>query len=176
MKAKFIATIAILFTSLFALANPPAEQGKAIFSARCASCHSVNKVLTGPALAGVHERRSIDWIVSFVQSSQSLVKSGDKDAVAVFNQFNKIPMPDHADLTAEDVKSVVEFIKSESKTDVTEKPPFAKPTKIRPAYIPLSITADFGVFAGFLAIIILFIAALIFAVQVKQYERDKINW
>jgi cytochrome c2 len=83
------------FTAIVVSANatPPVEDGKTIFTARCAACHNVNKQLTGPALAGVHERRSIDWIIKFVHSSQTMVKSGDKDAVALFEKFNKIPMP-----------------------------------------------------------------------------------
>src|SRR3712207_55348 len=107
MKIKFLFFSLLILAGFAAMATPPVEEGKTIFATRCASCHNVNKVLTGPALAGVHEHRSIDWIVSFVKSSQSIVKGGDKDAVAIFEQFNKIPMPDHPDLTAENIKNVV---------------------------------------------------------------------
>ncbi len=175
MKAKLTIAILAILISAASVASPPAEQGKAIFSARCAACHNINKVLTGPALAGVHERRSMDWIISFVKSSQSLVKSGDKDAVALFEKFNKMPMPDHSDLSADDIKSVVEFIKAESKTIVGEKALFAKPSKLHPKYAPLSITADYGVFLGFFAAIILLIAAMLFAVQLKEYERSRVD-
>ncbi|HVG17041.1 MAG TPA: cytochrome c [Chitinophagaceae bacterium] len=174
MKPKFINTVALMFTCFIALGTPPVEEGKAIFNSRCAGCHNINKKLMGPALAGVQERRSINWIISFVQSSQSLVKSGDKDAVALFNEFNKIPMPDHADLSADDVKNVVEFIKSESKTSLAEKAPFERPGKIRPNYTPLSITKDYGVFIGFFAVVFLLIVAMLFAVQLKEYERSKV--
>jgi cytochrome c551/c552 len=107
--------IALLLVSFSAFATPPVDEGKAIFTSRCAACHNVNKTLTGPALAGVHERRSMDWIVKFIKSSQALVKAGDKDAIAVYEKFNKIPMPDHSDLSEDNIKSIVEFIKSESK-------------------------------------------------------------
>src|SRR5688500_16613500 len=99
MNAKSLLLLLTLLPAATALADPPAEEGKTIFAARCASCHNVNKDLTGPALAKVDERRSMEWIVSFIRSSQSLVKSGDKDAVAVFEKFNRIPMPDHPDLS-----------------------------------------------------------------------------
>lgn len=171
MKIKFLFFSVLVLAGIAAMATPPVEEGKTIFAARCASCHNVNKVLTGPALAGVHERRSIDWIVSFVKSSQSMVKSGDKDAVAIFEQFNKIPMPDHSDLTADNIKNVVEYIKTESKTS-EEVAPFAKPSKIRPAYTPLSFTGDAGFFMGFLAVVALLVIVLLFAVQLKQYERN----
>ena len=169
MKTKFFLAAIILFSAWTTLAAPPVEEGKSIFSTRCASCHNVNKVLTGPALAGIDERRSMDWIISFVKSSQTLVKSGDKDAIALFEKFNKIPMPDHSDLSDESIKSVVEYIKSESSV-TTAKAPFATPSRIRPNYTPLT-TADYGFFIGYLAIVVLLIAVLLLAVQFKQYDR-----
>src|SRR5688500_5067743 len=123
--------------------NPPLEKGKEIFSLRCAACHNVNKQLTGPALAGVHERREISWIVSFIRSSQKLVKNGERDAIALYEQFNKIPLPDHSDLSDADIHSIVEFIKAESKAVVAEKAPFATPGKLMPGYLPLSIQQDY---------------------------------
>ena len=161
-----------LFTAFIVSANaaPPSEEGKTLFTARCAACHNVNKQLTGPALAGVHERRSIEWIINFVHSSQTMVKEGDKDAVAVFEKFNKIPMPDHSDLTKEDIKSIVDYIKSEAKPVVVEKAPFAKPGKLMPKYLPLSIQKDYGFFISFLIVVALLIVVLLFAVHVRNFQ------
>ncbi len=174
MNAKIISTVFLIATCLFAFGNPPVDEGKAIFTTRCAGCHNVNKTLTGPALGGIQDRRSIDWIISFVQSSQGLVKSGDKDALEVFNKFNKIPMPDHTDLSGDDIKNIVEFIKSESKADVAVKAPFEKPGKLSPKYTPLSIGKDYAVFIGFFALVFLLVLAMLFAVQLKEYERSKV--
>jgi cytochrome c2 len=149
--------------------NPPLEKGKEIFSSRCAACHNVNKQLTGPALAGVDERRSMSWIISFIRSSQSLVKNGDKDAITVFEKFNKIPMPDHADLTEEYIKDIIAYIKSEAKPEVAEKTPFSKPGKLQPNYLPLSIRKDYGFFISYVVVLALLIAVLLFAVQVRDH-------
>lgn len=164
-----------LFTSFITSVNagPPAEDGKAIFTSRCASCHNVNKQLVGPALAGVYERRSIDWIINFVHSSQTMVKKGDKDAVALFEKFNKIPMPDHPDLTDDNIKSIVEFVKVEGKAASTSEAPFAKPGKLRPNYIPLSISNDYLWFIGFLAAVGILVAVLLFAVNASEFRREK---
>ena len=167
--------LATLFTVFCMAANatPPIEDGKAIFTARCAACHNVNKQMTGPALAGVHERRSMDWIINFVHSSQSMVKKGDKDAVALFQKFNNIPMPDHPDLTEAHIRSIVEFVKSETKA-VNEEIPFAKPEKIRPNYTPISLTS-YSFFIGFLGSIGVLILVLLFAVEVSELRRKKID-
>ena len=172
---KLLTTLFAICAVSLAFANPPADEGKTIFTTRCAACHNVNKVLTGPALAGVDQRRSIEWIVKFVKSSQGLVKSGDKDAVALFQKFNRIPMPDHPDLTADNIKSIVEFIKSEAKPTDEGKAPFAKPTKKEPAYKPLSLSKDYVFFLVYLAVVAMLIAVLLFAVKLHSFKMSKVD-
>ncbi|HEX2532360.1 MAG TPA: cytochrome c [Chitinophagaceae bacterium] len=169
MKIKALIIALLVVQAAFAI--PPVEEGKTIFTNRCASCHNVNKVMTGPALAGLHERRSIEWIISFVKSSQSLVKAGDKEAVALFEKFNKIPMPDHPDLTDDNIKSIVEYIKSAGSAE-GEKAPFATPARQRPNYTPLK-TTDYGFFLTYLALVGMLVMGLLFAVRVKELQRQR---
>jgi cytochrome c2 len=100
MKKKIVISAFGLLLTLCVFSIPPVEEGKALFTTRCASCHNVNKVVVGPALAGVSERHTEDWIVHFVHSSQTLIKGGDKPAIDLYEKFNKVPMPDHTDLSA----------------------------------------------------------------------------
>ena len=151
-------------------AAPPVEEGKTIFASRCAACHNVNKTITGPALAGVDERRTMDWIVKFVTSSQTLIKSGDQDAIALFEQFNKIPMPDHSDLNESQIKSIVDYIKSEA-VSTTNVAPFAKPKKLRPQYSPLSIN-NYAFFITYLSLVVIMITGMVVAVHVKSMQRN----
>lgn len=171
--SKYIGIVcSLIFTTTIALAVPPSiEEGKTIFTNRCAACHNVNKELAGPALSGIDQRRPLNWIIKFIHSSQSVVKSGDTYAVNLYNKYNKITMPDHPDLTDDNIKSIVEYIKSESKQVTAEKPPFAKPGKLRPNYLPLSITNDSFFFISFLALIVAIVAIMIFAVHVKSIQR-----
>src|SRR4051812_1178416 len=70
-----------------------AQDGHALFTANCASCHAVNKKLTGPALAGVEDRwPSRAKIHDWVHNSTKVIKSGDPYAVSLFNEFNKTQM------------------------------------------------------------------------------------
>jgi mono/diheme cytochrome c family protein len=169
---KTIAFIFLMFGAMSVMATPPAEEGKTIFSARCAACHNVNKVLTGPALAGVTDRRSVDWIINFVHSSQTLVRSGDTSAVALFEKFNKIQMPDHPDLTADDIKNVLAYIKAETKTGPVDVAPFAKPSKLHPGYTPLSFSDDYVFFLLYFAMVAMLVFALLALVKVKALQRN----
>jgi len=175
MKSKklLLSALTFLFSTLTFIHANPIDEGKSIFISRCAACHNVNKIMTGPALAGIDQRRSIDWIIKFVNSSQAMVKNGDKDAVALFEQFNKVPMPDHPDLTADHIKSIVDYIKSESKPAGVEKAPFAKPGKKMTAYTPLTIQKDYVFFIAYLGIVTMLIFALLFAVHVKSYSKKQ---
>ena len=87
------------------------ESGKQIFQKSCAACHSIGVGrLVGPDLKGVNDKRPEDWLLKFIKSSQTLVKSGDKTAAALFEEFNKIPMPDQA-LSDDQIKKVLAHIK-----------------------------------------------------------------
>lgn len=174
----FIYTLSgFLLLGAAANANPdnPVAEGKTLFTNRCAACHNVNKVLTGPALAGVSDRRSEEWIVNFVHSSQAMVKNGDKDAIALFEKFNRIPMPDHQDLTAEDIKGIIEFIRSETKAVGSAKAPFAKPFEKKQNYLPVSIEKDSWLLSAIGGSIILLIGALLLAARVYNMKEGLDN-
>ena len=176
MKIKLLLLFfGFLFIKTLNARTPPEEEGKTIFVSRCASCHNVNKTVVGPALSGVDDRRSMDWIVNFVQSSQTLVKKGDKDAVDLFKKFNNIPMPDHLDLTHDNIKNVVAFIKSEGKSAAAEKATIPKPTIKRPAFVPLSIQKDLWFFTTLLFADALLIGALLLAVKVSSIKNQMEN-
>ena len=150
----------------------PIETGKTIFTSRCAACHNVNKVVLGPALSGVDKRHSIDWIIKFVHSSQTMVKGGEKDAVALFEKFNKVAMPDHADLNEDDIKGVVAYIKAEAMSVPATSGPFAKPGKKRPNHTPIS-SDDYIFFSMYFFAVAALVRALVYAVQMKSYIGER---
>ena len=88
-----------------------AQSGEELFKKTCAACHTIgegNRV--GPDLKGVTERRSEEWLIKFIKSSQTMINEGDPVAVKLFNEFNKTPMPDAPHTDAE-IKEILAFIK-----------------------------------------------------------------
>lgn len=178
MKIRLALLILIFATLSFlkSFADAPEasiDKGKSIFTTRCTSCHNVNAKMVGPALANVDQRHSFDWIVNFVHSPKTLIEKNDKDAVGLYNQFSQIMMPDHQDLSSDDIKNVVAYIKSETKTSATSEAPFAKPGKIVPNYHPLTIKNNYGFFLLYLFIVAVFVMLMIVAVNIKELQRKK---
>lgn len=111
MKVK---VFIIAFFSLLLL-QVNAQSGEELFKTTCSACHTINKGrMVGPDLAGVYNRRDNDWLISFIRSSQQMIKSGDPDAVAVFNEYNKVPMPDN-NMTDQQIISIIDYIRQEDK-------------------------------------------------------------
>ncbi len=102
---------AIIYFSEFSYAQ---YQGETIFKTNCSACHTIGKGrLVGPDLKDISSKRPQDWIINFVKSSQGMIKSGDQDAIAIFNEYNKIAMPDQAFSDAE-IKDIVLYIEQQS--------------------------------------------------------------
>lgn len=91
--------------------------GKSIFNANCRSCHRLDQRNVGPALRGVTERHSIEWNKSFIRNSQALIASGDAEAVAIYNEYNQLVMPNHEFLSDEDVMNLLAYIEYGDKVD-----------------------------------------------------------
>ncbi len=97
-----------------AAAGDPAviDAGAALFKNNCTVCHSAGTdVIVGPGLQGVTERRTEAWLIQWIKNSQALIQSGDADAVAVYNEYNKQAMPSFA-FSDDEVKSILAYIES----------------------------------------------------------------
>lgn len=71
-----------------------AQDGAAIFKQNCTACHKLGARMVGPDLTGITEKQSDEWLRKYIRSSQAVIKSGDKDAVAIYEEYNKTLMPD----------------------------------------------------------------------------------
>lgn len=94
--------------------------GRQLFGQHCTVCHMIDKQLIGPALASVHNRRPIPWLVGFIRNSQTIIDDPeDEYAQHLFDEYNKVVMPSFEFLSDEDIYSILAYIKSESSSPTT---------------------------------------------------------
>ena len=104
----------LVFFFLFNISTIQAQDGESLFKTNCAACHKTSsKKLIGPGLANIHDKRSKEWFKSFVSASQSFISSGDAEAIKIFEEYNKIPMPDQA-LSDAELDAVFDYLVSVS--------------------------------------------------------------
>jgi len=85
------------------------SKGKSLFNANCASCHKLNKKLIGPALRGVSAKYDKEWLYSWIKNSAALIKSGDDQAVAIYEEYNKVAMNAFPQLSNEDIDNILAY-------------------------------------------------------------------
>lgn len=90
------------------------EAGKAIFHGKCMSCHAIDKTITGPPLAHISKIRDKQWLYNFTRNNQQVLRSGDRVANCLYNQWNKTPMNLFPELTDKDLDNLYSYIEQVS--------------------------------------------------------------
>ncbi len=93
------------------------KEGRKLFKSLCASCHKLDKKLIGPALGGVEERRENDWLKAWIKDNAKLRKSGDRDAIAIFEEYNGSVMSAFPQLSDQQIDDILYY------TTVGDPPP-----------------------------------------------------
>ena len=94
------------------------REGERLFGQYCITCHAVGKQIIGPALASVHNRRPIDWLVRFIRNSQRvIIDEEDEYAQHLFNAYDRQVMPNFEHLSSGEIKSILAYIEVASQTE-----------------------------------------------------------
>ena len=110
----------LLIVGIFAITSMSADEGEDLFKTTCAACHTIGKGrLVGPDLQNITGKRSQDWLISFIKSSTKKINSGDADAKAIFEEYNKLLMPDN-NYTDAQVMAVLNYIDRGGSGDGTQ--------------------------------------------------------
>ena len=86
-----------------------AAKGKNKFKTLCVICHLPEKRLIGPALQGIYERRSPEWVMNMILNPGEMVKK-DPIAKALFKEF-KTEMLDQ-NLSREQLRCIAEYLRT----------------------------------------------------------------
>jgi mono/diheme cytochrome c family protein len=96
-------------------AQEDAAAGKSLFNANCASCHKLNKKMTGPALANVEtrlaEEEGLDreWLYAWIKNSNGMIKSGDAYANKIYKEYNGTAMTAFPQLSNTDIDNILAY-------------------------------------------------------------------
>jgi len=100
-------------------------KGEELFKSICASCHKRYEKAIGPALHGLTERREMEWIYKWIKNNKKLRDSGDQQAIAIYEEYNKTAMPAYPQLSNQDIDNIVAYAeqpKPEPKQKVAAAP------------------------------------------------------
>ena len=89
--------------------EPDIQKGKSLFNSQCAACHKLNRKLVGPALKGVSAKYEKEWLYSWIKNSSALIKSGDEQAVAIYEEYNKVAMNAFPNLSNDDIDNILAY-------------------------------------------------------------------
>jgi len=119
-SGNFLMIVLSLVLGLPSFSQVP--EGRQLFTVNCSVCHTIGAgKLIGPDLAGLEQRREREWVFRFIRSSQSMINSGDTEAVKVFEAYDKMIMPDQAALSDEQIEAILLYIgRPGSKAGISE--------------------------------------------------------
>ena len=136
------------------------QAGKKLFNANCAACHKLNKRAVGPALRGVSEKYDRQWLYSWIKNSTAMVKSGDPQAVAVYEEYNGSVMTSFPQLTNTDIDNILAY------TDyVPPAPVVVANNSMTPAPANSSTSINNTVILVALGLVFMILVVMLFLVQ-----------
>ncbi|MCB9260742.1 MAG: cytochrome c [Ignavibacteriales bacterium] len=91
--------------------NSLAEQGRKLFDEKCAQCHKLDERYTGPALRGVTERRTPEYIMNMILNPEEMTKRHPEAKKLLAIHANQMTFQN---VTQENARALLEFLRMES--------------------------------------------------------------
>ncbi|MGB7784504.1 MAG: cytochrome c [Salinimicrobium sp.] len=87
-----------------------ATHGQELFQQNCTACHKTDKKFIGPAIAGVTERRSPEWIMNMILNPDVMIQE-DPIAKQLLIAHNGSPMANQG-LDREQARAILEYFRT----------------------------------------------------------------
>lgn len=87
-----------------------AARGEEKFNVICITCHMPNQRMIGPAMAGVYERRSPEWVMNMMLNPDGMLKE-DPIAKALLKEYNNAIMLNQ-NLTENEARDLAEYLRT----------------------------------------------------------------
>lgn len=94
-----------------------AAKGEALFkSSNCGSCHKIDVRMTGPALGPtIASEPDEAYLIKWIQNNQALIAAKNPKALTIYNAYNQSQMSVFTNLTDQNVKDILGYVKAEYK-------------------------------------------------------------
>jgi cytochrome c551/c552 len=115
--------ILIFFLSIFSFSNISAQDGKALFQTHCATCHALNKDISGPALAGILDKDPYNGDMQKVLRwlKNTSLANTDPYYIALKNKYGQV-MPT-LPLTDKEFEAIINYVNVPPVVDNKPPPP-----------------------------------------------------
>ena len=105
--------------ALGALDPALAANGKAVYETKCSMCHKMDTTYVGPPLGQVTSRRTPAFIMNMILNPQEMV---ERHPVAKQLLAERMSFMPNQQLTMEDARAVLEYLRTEAKGPPQESP------------------------------------------------------
>ncbi|MDG1889098.1 MAG: c-type cytochrome [Flavobacteriaceae bacterium] len=87
-----------------------AKSGEKLFNQLCTSCHMINKESIGPAIEGILNRRSTEWVMNMILNPTEMLEK-DPQAKKLLKEYNNVYMYNQH-LIEEEVREIIEYFRT----------------------------------------------------------------
>ena len=85
-------------------------EGENAFKQKCTACHMPERKLIGPALKGIYERRSPEWVMNLLLNPTEMLKQ-DPIAKALLKEYNNVMMLNQ-NLEQSEARAIAEYMRA----------------------------------------------------------------
>ena len=86
-----------------------ANSGEKLFNQLCTSCHMINEDYIGPAMSGILDRRSPEWVMNMILNPIQMLKE-DPIAIELLEEYDFEYMYNQ-NLLEEEVREILEYFR-----------------------------------------------------------------
>lgn len=87
-----------------------ASKGEAKFNMICTACHMTDQRMIGPAMTGIYDRRSPEWVMNMLLNPDGMLEE-DPIAKALLKEYNNMVMTNQ-NLSEEDAREIAEYLRT----------------------------------------------------------------
>ena len=139
-----------------------AVKGKELFNANCAACHKLDAKATGPALRNVAAKYDTAWLYKWIRNSSEFIKSGDPQAIKIYEEYNKSVMSAFPQLSDGDIDNILAYT-SEPKAEAPAA--VVVGTEAMPGAAPADSGMSNNIILGALALVMIILVVMLFLVS-----------